>query len=86
VSSRSDPEELLNLVDAWSAVHLRAKIGGIVEKTAPPQRRRLVRALTPFYPAGGEPAETHEDADTWAEPNLLTTVPGSRGSSSGLPC
>lgn len=36
--------------------HRRAEIARIVEKMPPPERRGLVRALTAFTTAGGEPA------------------------------
>jgi DNA-binding MarR family transcriptional regulator len=36
--------------------HRRAEIARIVEKMPPPERRGLVRALTAFTAAGGEPA------------------------------
>ena len=36
--------------------HRRREIAGIVEKMPPAQRRGLVRALTAFTAAGGEPA------------------------------
>jgi DNA-binding MarR family transcriptional regulator len=44
--------------------HRRAEIAGIVEKMPPPERRGLVRALTAFTTAGGEPAAYLEDLDT----------------------
>jgi DNA-binding MarR family transcriptional regulator len=44
--------------------HRRAEIAGIVEKMPPPQRLGLVRALTAFSAAGGEPAANLDDIDT----------------------
>jgi DNA-binding MarR family transcriptional regulator len=43
--------------------HRRAEIAGIVERMPPPERRGLVRALTAFTAAGGEPAAHLEDVD-----------------------
>jgi len=43
--------------------HRRAEIAAIVEKMRPPERRGLVRALTAFASAGGEPAAFVEDID-----------------------
>jgi DNA-binding MarR family transcriptional regulator len=43
--------------------HRRAEIAGIVEKMPPSERRGLVRALTAFTAAGGEPATYLEDLD-----------------------
>ena len=40
----------------------RAEIAAIVEKMPPPERQGLVRALTSFTAAGGEP-DAHLDAD-----------------------
>lgn len=42
--------------------HRRAEIAAIVEKMPPPERHGLVRALTAFTAAGGEP-DVHLDAD-----------------------
>ncbi|OBG70925.1 MarR family transcriptional regulator [Mycobacterium sp. E2462] len=42
--------------------HRRAEIAGIVEKMPPAERHGLVRALTAFTAAGGEP-DVHLDAD-----------------------
>jgi hypothetical protein len=44
--------------------HRRTEIARIVEKMPPPERRGLVRALTAFTAAGGEPAANLEDIDT----------------------
>jgi DNA-binding MarR family transcriptional regulator len=44
--------------------HRRAEIAGIVEKMPPPERRGLVRALTAFTAAGGEPSAYLEDVET----------------------
>jgi DNA-binding MarR family transcriptional regulator len=41
--------------------HRRAEIAGIVAKMPPPERRGLVRALTAFTTAGGEPAAYLDD-------------------------
>ena len=43
-------------------VHRRAEIADIVEKMPPPERHGLVRALTAFTAAGGEP-DVQLDAD-----------------------
>jgi DNA-binding MarR family transcriptional regulator len=43
--------------------HRRAEIAGIVEAMPPPERHGLVRALTAFTAAGGEPAAYLEDVD-----------------------
>jgi DNA-binding MarR family transcriptional regulator len=43
--------------------HRRAEIARIVEKMPPPERHGLVRALTAFTAAGGEPA-VHLDGDS----------------------
>jgi DNA-binding MarR family transcriptional regulator len=43
--------------------HRRAEIAAIVEKMPPAERRGLVRALTAFTAAGGEPAAYVEDVD-----------------------
>jgi DNA-binding MarR family transcriptional regulator len=43
--------------------HRRAEIAAIVEKMPPAERRGLVRALTAFTAAGGEPAANVEDVD-----------------------
>ena len=42
--------------------HRRSEIAAIVEQMPPPERRGLVRALTAFTAAGGEP-DVHLDAD-----------------------
>jgi DNA-binding MarR family transcriptional regulator len=42
--------------------HRRTEISNIVEKMPPPERQGLVRALTAFTAAGGEP-DVHLDAD-----------------------
>jgi DNA-binding MarR family transcriptional regulator len=42
----------------------RTEIARIVEKMPPPERHGLVRALTAFTAAGGEPAANLEDVDT----------------------
>jgi DNA-binding MarR family transcriptional regulator len=43
--------------------HRRAEIAAIVEKMPPAERHGLVRALTAFTAAGGEPAAYVEDVD-----------------------
>lgn len=43
--------------------HRRAEIAAVVEKMPPTERRGLVRALTAFTTAGGEPAAYLEDVD-----------------------
>ncbi|MCV7399121.1 MarR family transcriptional regulator [Mycobacterium fragae] len=43
--------------------HRRAEIAAIVEQMPPAERRGLVRALTSFTAAGGEPAAYVEDVD-----------------------
>ncbi|ORV15297.1 MarR family transcriptional regulator [Mycobacterium celatum] len=58
---RSRRELLADLTDRGRQVvrqvtaHRRAEIARIVEKMPPPERRGLVRALTAFTAAGGEP-------------------------------
>ncbi len=44
--------------------HRRAEIARIVEAMPPPERRGLVRALTSFTAAGGEPAAKLEGVET----------------------
>jgi DNA-binding MarR family transcriptional regulator len=44
--------------------HRRTEIARIVEQMPPPERHGLVRALTAFTAAGGEPAANLEDIDT----------------------